>query len=886
MAPVSRSAAVISTRIGFRKTYVLILGWASRTLTVLPLRKKSGGPETVDRSKIDRWTVVCEAVVYQDSVRFEVADKKFLRRVGNPDTIHGLTGLEAYPFVSQPWPTLALMAALRGHRRDPWGTSDVLSMLAEIAASEGSFGAVAETEKVFLDACRLGLDDEYVKVAGLPETRTNWLRALAASASGNHERALLQLAQVHEPSADGAAALCCAALQSGMPFERVQECCPGVLTGPVGELLLSIKGDADGTRAGMYAGASVLTQWLADESLGEDAAASFRDAEAGRLRDPSVLSTTEGFRLASLVERNGPVGSVRIESLTDRALRSAPLAAIDELLEQCSPTDLDLVRLYSQRAHEANYLRLRADPACADMQAVIEGGHEAERIRRTLLVDPSDEDPAVQVMRRLCDGAAADLAQLEALPASWRETARDLSQFFETGSERLAEQLAGDPTLLPVIEDWFERTGTELPRAGALGGVVARGRLQEAFESVSNCEWRQAAEIARDVLRLTIQEDLRDEALNVLACAQWQLGEDDRAISALQTALEGAYNTSLQVNIGVVAASLEPETAAEHLGRLADEAPSVELRVEAVMRGLGLWRVARGQEQSVPGPLRDAARKLIGPAYQSRDLTDEKFWSLLETMCAVDSEWLASCSWPEATVPVRAEMKKVALAQSENPIAYVKAVGELDEKAFEWCRHQQNSIVDWVLYLQGLEPSSLMAVVMGMALLETGIDLPVDKEVRVRCFTAVGACGSVGEDEEPSSEIVDGFFLARQLLSECEPVVRADLEVVVNHVGGELSRIVLRSRFVMLEKVGENLKQMAGQLVGVPRHRIDGNALRGVIGPMRELCRDTRSLVDRFRLENARWDADGSLHRYADSVTGMATAIEDWIQDWFERYVR
>ena len=90
----------------------------------------------------------------------------------------------------------------------------------------------------------------------------------------------------------------------------------------------------------------------------------------------------------------------------------------------------------------------------------------------------------------------------------------------------------------------------------------------------------------RHAFRLSDSEALRDEALNLMACAHWQLGNDEEAQQALTAAIEGSRNPSLQVNLGVVAAGLDPEVAALELARLVNEAQSLELRTVAAMKAV------------------------------------------------------------------------------------------------------------------------------------------------------------------------------------------------------------------------------------------------------------------------------------------------------------
>jgi hypothetical protein len=209
---------------------------------------------------------------------------------------------------------------------------------------------------------------------------------------------------------------------------------------------------------------------------------------------------------------------------------------------------------------------------------------------------------------------------------------------------------------------------------------------------------------AREVLGSTNREDLRDEALNLLACAHWQLGDDERAVGALREALEGEYNASLQTNIGVVAANLEPELAAEHLARLASEAPTVKDRYAAVMRGFGLWSRDQDEddESPLPAPLRDAFRNIAQSDVESGELSNRDFWSLVGVLAFHDSDWLRTNMTAPAGgggSPVRAQMVDFALARSaaregpEKLNEYIEAVGRLNVPDSTWCAERREEAV-------------------------------------------------------------------------------------------------------------------------------------------------------------------------------------------------
>jgi hypothetical protein len=153
-----------------------------------------------------------------------------------------------------------------------------------------------------------------------------------------------------------------------------------------------------------------------------------------------------------------------------------------------------------------------------------------------------------------------------------------------------------------------------------------------------------AIEAAKAALMQAQTEKLKDEALNLIACAHWLDERDSEAISALQMALAGNRNESLQVNLGVVASTSNPETAALELARLVSESDSLELRSNAAMRAAGMWLNDENPWKSdvkdgMPSAIRDALRIIV-----AEPIPIETFVLVAGVLSREDSDWLANKS--------------------------------------------------------------------------------------------------------------------------------------------------------------------------------------------------------------------------------------------------
>jgi hypothetical protein len=397
-----------------------------------------------------------------------------------------------------------------------------------------------------------------------------------------------------------------------------------------------------------------------------------------------------------------------------------------------------------------------------------------------------------------------------------------------------------------------------------------------------NARWDDGHEWAKDVMRSTSREDIRDEALNLMACAHWQLGHDEMAIGALSSALEGEYNSALQTNIGVVAANLDPAVAADHLGRLAAEAPSVKLKYAASIRGLALWSegVDDELEPEIPPPLLGSLRSLADLNRSGDDLSDDEYWAIVNSLAIHDGDWLkanlrvgaipsgrlGARSVVENGSDSRDQIVAVALARADDPVEYVKAVGRLDASASTWCSDHRSSIIDLVVGIQSRDPSSTFAAVMGMALLDTDIVMPASSAIRIQCFTVIGVCRALDDGDEPSDKVQAYLGTAEKLQGSCTPEERADLKPLVSFAGEALLVSVVNARAQSIDQIRERTSDLLDRMGGVRRRQLNMDVLRQVA----ETCRTTVGDLKRLR----KYSEDPDILKYVDSVIEIAEKLE------------
>ena len=192
----------------------------------------------------------------------------------------------------------------------------------------------------------------------------------------------------------------------------------------------------------------------------------------------------------------------------------------------------------------------RVSPETASKEYLIEEKFEYEIFRREFTKESSDLDNEIKIaMEKLGSGVVLTEKELDLFPTGLKEVAKDICKLIVTGFDESLTYLLEDETITERLSDRLLAHSSNTDGSTFKSDSIAKKYLRNSFDHLLAGEWEEATDKAREVLRLTDDESLRDEALNFVACGYWQIGEDQKSITALETALEGEYNSALQVNI-------------------------------------------------------------------------------------------------------------------------------------------------------------------------------------------------------------------------------------------------------------------------------------------------------------------------------------------------
>lgn len=767
------------------------------------------------------------------------------------------SGYGAGNTLSRGWPLILAAMAVEGGRESALWDPSVLR-----EAGMALCSTLEETRLLALDALTAGMTDLIVQLP-LSENERNWLLASHHAARGNTAAALEHLVRLPRdgyPDKERIVVRCWPEIAEGAAdrdligshLEPFRDRSP--LSDLLWRLLRGEPGDVAGLRRGVAALLDVLG--LAIDSAPRRRAQAFLSALDPEMRFGEDISEV-GSQASLLMALAHAKGRSPAPSFVDvgAVLRESP-SVRDDIFDAGL---IDPEQIRNVPRQEAVGLLGRLAPwELSDEEVAASGFHE-EIARRAFLAGDRRR------LESLPQGSVRErFLLLDDLRSGRTDAFESASKFLLANERRVASDLVAwlraggrgpvPPSLLADPSTWETiRSVTEAPilPSDDPGAEAFRVwlELHNAKAALLDWNWVGALEAAKECLRLASDEVVRDEALNMIACAHWQLGNVEAAIQALAQALEGNYTEGLQVNIGVVAAGLEPQIAAEHLGQLALEAPTLKLRVAAAMRALALWTLTReGWEadevtDEMPAKLRRALRALA-----TEPVELDQFRRIVKLLANWDAEWLRD-SANLASSPHRETLEAelyVALAQGVPEFVKVLAHALRSSDAV-WVTEERDQMIDSALAALVTDSPSLGAALFGVEILTSGVPLEAGRRVPLTAFAVAAVAANIDPQEgEPKQKFLDMLIAAKKELEAVPDGERERVGKALDYAFVRLGAAYGAARTIQLNQVVDAYNQILFRISGVPRWHIDRSAVRRATDPLLQFCDGTIWLMSQL----------------------------------------
>ena len=553
-----------------------------------------------------------------------------------------------------------------------------------------------------------------------------------------------------------------------------------------------------------------------------------------------------------------------------------PTSVVDDLIDADAPVQVSEAAGATEAEGMpgvalAAYITGRSRPGDLTTDEVVHLKFANEAYRRYLAGD--DAVAAALPALRLADAKVARALKRGEDPSEEPQDPilAELLQLVRSGGELLAsEALLADPsTWAALVAKGVD--GGDGPGREQFADLAA---LHHARTALFEWDWGRAQSIAHERLRGAKREAIRDELLNIVACAAWLQGKPEPALAALDRALEGDYTDALLTNAAVVATELEHESAIDRFVKIAREAPGPHQRAMAAERALLLWvndeaRIWDDDDEGIPDEILGALRPLIG-----EPIPDERYLRIMKTLAGHDDNWLAAqpngAFGPHANSAVVRIFK--ARANGIDDFAAALATELKTGRAERWVEEERDAVVSAAINILAEQNDEMSAAFFGMTLLKAGIPLEPTQQIPLVCFTVLSITQNIDTDEgEPKDEFIDWVFGAKHALSRLDSEQRTTFDPVVTMAGEALARSYAMARAPQISQAIEVFNTINSQLRTMFSWQINHEAVQQVMAPIFELCVDTRRVLNKVRP----LVKDREVLRFVDDLMGTATQLGD-----------
>jgi hypothetical protein len=588
-------------------------------------------------------------------------------------------------------------------------------------------------------------------------------------------------------------------------------------------------------RVSLACGATPLVRFLLDPSvplppeLAAPPAASTDSPATGRSPAIDRALALRGATMASPVAVGPSVTAAVLDDLIDLHVPLDPATLSDE-----------------QRRH----VLARSQPEELSDRDVDLLGLSFERDRRRLAAGQIDE-----IVTEAADAHVRGIVHLanegvvgDDLRAVDPVVAEHLEAFLASPSPTtLTADLVADATLWPLLARrldvplWNWKLAPEAGTQRFVGWMA----LRASFDRLVEGNWVGALETATQAARLAADDDQRREALNMIAFAHWQRDDAVAARDALASVTDGT-DVSVQVNLAIVAASLDPMAAAAELARLIRESTSSELRAAAAMRAVHQWwtddlpwTVRRRRDP--PAALVEALRELV---LEPIDLG--VFRAVLLLLSNVDRDWVArparlSASPRRGTLEVR-----IAQARATGPRELVDAFSYAlrSPEPPEWLGAERDRSIE--IAVRSVFDDDGSSALFAMFALERKLPMEPRQRALLAPLAVLAACEHHDPTMEPPG---DGY---RRLLVDAEHewrVQRPSTHVLhlMDTAWERLAQTHVQHLDIAVDRMVRDVENLARRLRNDSRARRNTAAVRSVVEPILEDAIAADDALSEFR---------------------------------------
>ena len=384
----------------------------------------------------------------------------------------------------------------------------------------------------------------------------------------------------------------------------------------------------------------------------------------------------------------------------------------------------------------------------------------------------------------------------------------------------------------------------------ALGFLFLNAAIFRLFQ----WEWTRAEAYAKQCLKLSTQEEVRDEALNVIALSLAIRGQFAPAIDALRKATEGQWTLGLQVNLSILNYETDPRAAIRQMAFLISGERDSQRRLKACRLAIELWRrneqaLSQSGHDQPPYEVLHASRLLLADA----EISEEDFYQLGNFLAQTDPDALKHSRCVEVSPHRRTPSGALILARMDGFDEFLKRLVSAtpsEETLRPWIRQDLDNMIHAAVGLFAEDPKSGVATSVSLCLVTSGLDNTSLDRVLLKGLLVqalVSLCES--PDECPKEDTINWLSEAKMGLRNLQ-LVDEQQELAVNVLqvsSSQLGIAFLRSN-IELGQQAEGMVNRVSEVIGSARHSsmINRGAVRDALSGVFEWMRSVETLFPRL----------------------------------------
>ena len=380
---------------------------------------------------------------------------------------------------------------------------------------------------------------------------------------------------------------------------------------------------------------------------------------------------------------------------------------------------------------------------------------------------------------------------------------------------------------------------------------AAQTYLSASLNELFIWNFKKSIEHAKTCLRLSADEDERDEALNVLATNLALSGELSRSLDALKKAVEGRWNLALQTNLALLAIEEDPALAVSQMSFLIDGAQTIAEKLAATRTAIALWTQTQKTETGSEDeddfePLPDNLVRSMYSLVSHPSMTEEEFFDIGMFLARVEGEKFIISNEFSMAVHNNSLSSEIVRLRAKGMFEFISEIVGIScrdtRKQKPWIQAHVDDLVEEVnSRLNSDEDENKIGTSLAFSFLDQGLDCSTFSRTALRPLLIQEIAQSFDTTNQPSEKFITWFKEASDAISRNPFNAQEErldvLRSLHSHAGNVLGNLYHRGIISVGQQIESAANSVRSRMSGIMnRLTADKAAIRSVSFTIIESC--------------------------------------------------